>query len=429
MSPAFALAIIPGNGLIIDDIARDIVCNNHQCLSHAVSTAKKGYDVDDRVIYLFPKFAAIVSLENIYQPISTLSDCHQTHQNTYLLRYQAEPTISRTRIYNPKFLGTCIPGQKVTRVYKQLFKTASETIILPMFSMDRMDPDTLNQASEQTLRLLAIRIAFVINNDTNADGLSFDTRDLDLSAKLIWHFFSPLAEALKKQDKRIALISNNTRALKKLQQRHGNIVALISLNSVTHQTNYFPISLNNYTNETHRLVKHYLHHFGVDIPVIFVIPGSASPKLYQRLALYNTHWQQALHYPLTRHRTLISRPCSKSLVDNVLPVIERLLYLDLSSYLNQCDEFRQHQNAMMQRYLRTALHVIRHAFKSHRKARRFFIGVAFSPTKVPGFYAIQCAKIAPFTFHDPSLQKACLGLYPESTNLKQWQYLNRWQAF
>ncbi|WP_119344264.1 glycoside hydrolase family 18 protein [Facilibium subflavum] len=423
---AQAFSIAKGNGIIVDDVTQDIICEKglESCQSHLLNTLTSFYTTTGQHFYIFPDYANIIQLPTAKSLAIANTNCN-ANPFDFILNYSALPLIKPNILSLPE-LGKCLPGQFVTKFYQSTQTNGQIRHILPMFNGSAY---AINSASVSTMGQLADAIAQAIINDPNASGVSFDLESPTLSVDAINYFIVPLAQKLMAKNKLVAIFDANLQALSNISEKLPNIIALVALYDygLNPSSPFAPVPLQQYQDyTTDHAVKGYFGGYGKKIPVMFVTPAAATTTLWQALYWYNQNFVKGpnpeLPYPKEK--------CSS----NVFPqqVLDAFLILPpdapqqttaLEYYQSQCSQYQNPGNASQLDYFNAALKAV-----SAYKQQTNFIGVALYNQKPNGFYALTCAKRGYSIYYTASLHKRCLGFYPEDISPAIWQALKVWDT-
>ncbi len=415
LKPALALTPIAGNGIIVDDIARDIVCAHGRCQSKMVRQLLNHYTVTNRNLYIFADFAAILDLNNIYQPIATRSHCQNPKNQSYLLDYQAEPIAK----------GRCLSGHDVTRFYRNALSRLNNVMVVPVFHAKARQ---LNLANPLQLKLLAFKMARLINGDVNAWGVALDVQGGSLTADSIEYFIKPLAKTLEGQNKWLSLFPANKNELIKIHRRFQNIIVLKKLYHFSQalRTDITPLSLRQYRIKLTRHIQRFIFDYGQNLPVMFVLPAAATNDLWHNFHYYNTYEDNIEALEDNKFANIVKKLCQLKPLKPVMSALNRILKINIKTYLNQCLSYQQINRNIMQDYFRTALNAVQIGFQNAPQARGNYLGSVLNEYKAKGYYGLSCAIKGVNVFHDPALIKGCPAYYPETISDWHWQTINRW---
>ncbi|GAB6042910.1 hypothetical protein [Endothiovibrio diazotrophicus] len=283
-----AAGITPGNGVFIDDVSYDMACAAD---STCPSVTRRLAQYAPNTTYLFPDFGYIDTVPATgNQPASIQSTCGKLSPGT-VATYYAMPMI-KPDVFNEPSLGQCQAGTAVTAHYAQNGKYR----VLPLFtaSGSRM----FDQASTAQLTRLATAIAQLINDDPNAAGVAFDIEPAFKNPTTTRDFFGTLAKQLS-NGKIIAVFDANRRDLAALQLHNALVLqALYDYGAFPNYLENQAIPLADYDGGRHpgyaTLTQQYARaYFGngnqpqMNVPVMFVLPGSATSTIWSALQFYN----------------------------------------------------------------------------------------------------------------------------------------------
>ncbi|WP_108650630.1 hypothetical protein [Dongshaea marina] len=416
--------IAAGNGVIIDDVAQDIHTSGAGFHSTTMDAIKLNYQADGKTIYLMPDFASIIQKPGAAPHWA--NDSCSTHTQEFTFNYSSLPLIKSTVVNRPEILGTCIPGQEITRLYHQSLPKA-DIKVLPMFNGSA---DQLNQWSISTQRQLAEAIATEINSDPYAAGVSFDLEGPGMSDSTIENFIGRISELLQTKGKIVAVFDAKVAALAKVNAKYHNAMALQALYDfgLDPKHPYRALSESQYKMAAANAVKAYLGGYGAKLPVMFVVPGAATTTLYEHLNLFNQEFAKPEFTLPNVRRT----PCSDpQLLGDNQSVLQEFLTKPataqdesaLNYFLSNCKRFDNPNQVNMSQYLTDSLGAIEQEQGQLIQGGEI-VGALLYNQKPDGFYALTAAKRADSIFYTPSLHKRVLAFYPESISADEWSALS-----
>ena len=422
-------AIPRGNGVIVDDVARDVRCNeqHRQCHSALVETLNTNLELSGRNFYIFPDFANIITMPG--DKLQPVNDHCSSRIQQYVFNYSSLPLIKSSILKMPA-LGQCLPGQTVTRVYHQSEKKGARRLVLPMVNGSAYE---LNQASDSELIATASIIARVIIADKDAAGVSFDLEGPTMTARTTRVFVGKLAEKLADKHKFVAVFDPKLRALAPLSRKYHNIIALVALYDygLNPDQPYAPVSVTQYRQHSgDHAVRAYFGGYGKQVPVMFVTPAAATTTLYENLNVFNTNFRHG--QPNLNGISQAPRSCSKSNLP--VTIVSRFL-IDppgqqhgsaLDYFVSRCQRY-SNADVSQSQYFHAALQAITHGYQASSTPNKRLIGTALYNAKPKGFYGLTCAKNAWNKYYTSSLHKQCLGFYPDAISRDIWQALQQWQ--
>ncbi|TNF65595.1 MAG: hypothetical protein EP298_11665 [Gammaproteobacteria bacterium] len=416
-----------GNGVIIDDVAQDMLCNSQksECHSSLIDDVNQYYKSKNKTLYIFPDFANIVQLHK--SGLSNINDNCDLNTNQYVLNYNSLPLIKSSVLSMPQ-LGKCISGLTITKLYRNLDNYSQNRIIMPMINGSAQ---LLNSANTTQLVQLADIIAKAINDDPNASGVSFDLENPSMSEAVITKFIGPLAAKLKQSNKAVAIFDANLEALASISEQYQNVIALVALYDygLNPALPYNPIRVNRYQQYTQdHAVAAYFGGYGKDIPVLFVSPAAATTTLWENLDVYNSNFTQGVNPGLE----LTPTECDTNNVPD--SILNQFLTLAdgshspsaVTNFINACKAYENPHDIKQIDYFNASLKAIILGYQASENNQKKLLGTVLYNQKPNGFYAIICAKNSYSIYETPSLYKKCLGFYPETISNAIWQSLSQW---
>ncbi len=310
-----------GDGAMINNVSgvlHDAQINPSKANFLTTGVSNLAKDSQGQAVYLLPDFMGVqFGWAVVSSTIKIQTQCPTAATNykpTQMITYYSEPLVPQSIDGASSAVAPCIPGQTVTSTLKKAAQQAGakNVVIMPMISSNASllqqvvplsvggsKPYTM-QVAKQKLDQLAKAVATAINNDPNADGVSFDLENpafgknsagkpLPSYEEADFYFISQLANYLV-GNKYVGIFDGNqlyAYAQSNNQTWPANVFALRALygsgscgagsndNMYCTPTGYadgqatvsFPYS---------------------NIKVMYVVPASATTQLYEHARLYNS---------------------------------------------------------------------------------------------------------------------------------------------
>lgn len=226
----------------------------------------------------------------------------------------------------------------------------------------------------------------------------------------------------------VAIYDAKLKSLAPISSQYQNVIALVSLYDygLNSLEPYAPISVLDYQNYTaEHAVPVYFGGYGGDIPVMFVAPAAATTTLYKNLDLFNKNEPKGANPDLKSVSTTCDNNNFPEYLDTYLKS-PKSGESSLSYYLSQCERYIN-PDVKQEQYLNASLNAITTGYESNTNSNKHLVGVLMYNQKPRGFYAVSCAKAAANILATPSLNKKCLGFYPETISNQEWNDLQNWE--
>lgn len=439
---ANVISMPKGNGVMIYSVASDMYCgqNSSQCPNYVPFAHRLA---GSNMVYVMPSTGSLYGQKGN----TVVTSCNDISENAGI-DYYAEPQLSTKAGNSTKyFFGSCQSGYAVTKYYQSLGKQLK---VLPLFDVESL-PTTA-----AAVDAFAQQIANIINNDRNAAGISLD---YEPSAKstLEGAFFMDLAKWLAPKSKLLAVFDGNLNALLPVFLKYKNVIDLDKL------YDFAPYS----TPAKAMLVSAYkakltpgggkfsipegYFYTSQNMPVLFVLPASATDTLYEGIRLYNVN-----AYSVFKNSSMKSpystsvQPCQQPGA-GALSVLKQYLCLpknpkapypgclsnqtqavesffnadgqpDVAGIKNYCQYYASGRR--MIKYIQTVLPVIQQALiKMGSQKTAGYLGVALYSYRVPAFGDFNGAKAYYNDLGSLKDLKRTWATVPSAISTPVWSYI------
>ena len=428
--------IKPGKGMFIDDVSYDMGCSGDgACQSITERLQQYG---SNQMWYLFPDFGYIDRIPAVGESVIIDSQCNGRPPIGVAATYNAMPMISPLVLSEPS-LGTCQPGTTITAHYH----INNNYRVLPLFTA--ANSSMFTNASPAQLQQFALALAKLINNDPNAAGIAFDIEPAFKQGDTTLNFYGTLAKALE-PGKILAIFDANRDDLAAavVQLKLDNVLVLQALYDFgvfgLPDSQAIPLETEGNKPGYAAIAKQYAKaYFGdgsqpqMNIPVMFVLPGSATSSIWDSLQFYNTSLPAkgpinpyknsdvtATHCfanpPSWLSQFLTAapghQPSEQGLAAFFVSAQNCLRYDNPQQSEGKPVKFIQYFNAAL-----NAVNAIVTSLPASQQA--VYIGSALYTTRAAGhtseaYNDINCAKHYYSTYYTSSLLKQCIGVFPSN---------------